>query len=147
MVRRNIKNLTKYIISKGIPVYNGLSEGKAVVVKSSKDFSKVQDSSEKVILIANNFDPNYDILLDKCIGIASELGNILCHLAIVSRIREIPAIVNAKNITSLVKDGENITIDAYNGIIYKGFQVDSLSFEDKHTIIQDFYSKINKNDF
>jgi len=141
----NIKNLSKYVISKGIPVYNGISEGKAVIVKTSKDFPKVQDKLERIILITNNFDPNYDILLDKCHGIVSELGNILCHLAIVSRIRRIPAIVNAQNITSLVKDGEDITIDAYNGIIYRGLQNELLSTDDKYKFIQDFYSKINKN--
>jgi len=146
-VRRNIKNLSKYIISEGIPVCNGFSEGKAVIVKSSIDFPKVQDNMENIILIVNNFDPNYDILLDKCIGIASELGNILCHLAIVSRIKEIPAIVNAKKITSLIKDGENLTIDAYRGIIYRGLLINSLSYEEKYNFIEDFYSKINKNNF
>lgn len=118
-----------------------------MVVKSTQDFKKVQDSVEKVILIVNNFDPNYDILLDKCLGIVSEIGNILCHLAIVSRIREIPAIVNAKNITTSIKDGESITIDAYKGIIYRDLQVNSLSIEEKYNFIQDFYSKINSDDF
>jgi pyruvate,water dikinase len=139
-------NLTNYIISEGIPVYNGLCQGKAIVVKSSIDFIKVQNRSKKIILIVNNFDPSYDILLDKCIGVASELGNILCHLAIVSRIRKIPAIVNAKNITLNIKDGDYITIDAYKGILYRGRHSNSLTSEDEINIIKKFYSKLNNDD-
>ena len=142
-----LKELSNFIISKGIPVYNGLAEGKAIIIKSSIDFPKIQNESEKVMLVVNNFNPNYDILLNKCFGVISELGNILCHLAIVTRIKKIPAIVNAKNIISKIKDGENITIDAYNGILYRGLHVNSLSFGDRCSLIRDFYSKIYDNNF
>ena len=96
-------------------------------------------------MIVNNFDQAYDVLLDKCIGIASELGNILCHLAIVSRIRKIPAIVNAKDITLNINDGDYITLDAYTGIVYKGKHANSLSSEKEITMIKDFYSKLNND--
>lgn len=138
--------LANEIISKGTPVYNGICEGKAVIVKSSKEFYKVQNKPDKIILIVNNFDPNYDILLEKCIGIASEIGNILCHLAIVSRIRKIPAIVNAQNITSNIKDGDYITLDAYKGNLYRGKQKDLLLSIDRISIIDNFYSKLKNDD-
>lgn len=115
-----MKNLSNFIIQEGVPVSNGVTEGKALIVESSADFSKIQQQSTKVILIVKNFEPNFDILLEKTLGVVSEMGNMLCHLAIVSRVREIPAIIKAKNITSLVKENEKVTIDAYNGILYKG---------------------------
>ncbi|MGV9172992.1 MAG: PEP-utilizing enzyme [Promethearchaeia archaeon] len=120
MGEKDLKNLSNFIIQEGVPVSNGVTEGKALIVESSADFSKIQQQSTKVILIVKNFEPNFDILLEKTLGVVSEMGNMLCHLAIVSRVREIPAIIKAKNITSLVKENEKVTIDAYNGILYKG---------------------------
>ena len=143
---RYLEDISEFIISKGIPVFNGITEGEAVVVKSSIDFQKVENSQEKIILIVNNFDPNYDILLNKCKGIASELGNILCHLAIVARIRKIPALVNAKNITSLIKDGEKLTIDAYNGILYRGMHLDRVKSENQYNFIDNFYLNLGNKE-
>jgi phosphohistidine swiveling domain-containing protein len=118
-------------IAQGFPVSNGIATGNAIIVKSSVDFSKIENKSG-VILVAHNFDPNYDCLLPQCAGVVSEIGNLLCHLAIVSRVHKIPAVVNAKNVTSIIQDGDLITIDANKGIIYSGQPiVDQVTDEDE----------------
>jgi pyruvate,water dikinase len=105
-------------IVSGMPVSSGIAHGNAIVIESSKNFDKLK-GLEGVILVVKNFDPNYDILLPKCKGIVSEIGNLLCHLAIVARIREIPAIVNCLNATTTIKDGDPLKINAYTGKVYK----------------------------
>ena len=76
----------------------------------------------------------------------SEMGSMLCHLAIVSRIRKIPAIIKVKNATSTIKDHERITVNAYNGFIYRGLHEDQLRNEGSLGFIQEFYGKISKKD-
>lgn len=134
-----MKDLSEYIISKGTPVYNGIVEGIAVIIESSTDFSKLDNNSEKKILIVENFNPNYDLILNKCAGAISEIGNILCHLAIVSRIRKIPAIVNTGETISKLVDGCPLTLDAYNGILYKGFHLDCLSEASNQNLLQKIF--------
>ncbi|MEM5853251.1 MAG: PEP/pyruvate-binding domain-containing protein [Candidatus Aenigmatarchaeota archaeon] len=43
-----------------------------------------------------------------------------CHAAIVSREMGIPCIVGTQTATKVLKDGQEVTVDAYNGIVYSG---------------------------
>jgi len=105
---------------KGMPVSRGIVIGKkAIVVSSTNEFEKLQGEDD-IILIAKNFDPNYDVLLPHCRAVVSEIGSLLCHLAIVARIQNIPAVVNVNNATKCIKDGDIVSLDANNGILYKG---------------------------
>ena len=70
--------------------------------------------------MVHNFDPSYDVLIPHCAGIISEIGTLLCHLAIVSRMYGIPAIVNAKDIVDKVREGEIVSLDAESGVLYRG---------------------------
>ena len=104
----------------GIPVSQGrVNQKPAVIINSSEEFDKME-GKKNVILVVKNFDPNYDQLLPQCAGVVSELGNILCHLAIVSRIYNKPAIVNAKDATKKVRDGQIVSLDAFEGALYNG---------------------------
>lgn len=137
-------DLSSFILKKGETVSNGYAEGKALIIESSTDFKKVQNVSEKIVMIVKNFEPHFDVLLDYCLGVISEMGNMLCHLAIVSRIRNIPAIVKARSITNSVKDFEKVTLDAYRGIVYRGYQLNKLKIDNNLDFINDFYSKIDE---
>ncbi len=53
-----------------------------------------------------------------------------CHAAIVSRELGIPCVVGTKEATKLLKDGQVITVDAYNGLVYEG-DVTALIKEEK----------------
>lgn len=138
-----MNNLSEYIIAEGVPVCNGICEGKAMVITSSIDFPKILNNPEEVILVVHNFDPNYDILLDRCLGIISELGNMLCHLAIVSRIRKIPSLVQTTDVTTLIADGDEVTIDAYNGVLYRGLYNKEIS-QNNLALFHEFSTKIKE---
>jgi pyruvate,water dikinase len=45
------------------------------------------------------------------------MGGLLTHGAIVARELEIPCIVNAENVTLLIEEGQDICIDAEEGLI------------------------------
>lgn len=49
-----------------------------------------------------------------------EEGGLTSHAAVVGINLGIPVIVGAKDATSLVKDGEIITVDSRQGVVYNG---------------------------
>jgi len=54
----------------------------------------------------------------KLSGLITETGGILSHGAVVSREYNIPAITAVKQATTLLKNGQQITLDGNTGIIY-----------------------------
>ncbi|EPZ53918.1 PEP-utilizing enzyme, mobile domain protein [[Clostridium] sordellii ATCC 9714] len=65
-------------------------------------------------------DADMNAYIEKCGAIITEDGGMTCHAAIVGINLDKPVVVSAKNIKSLVKDGEVVTVDASRGVIYRG---------------------------
>ena len=63
-------------------------------------------------------------MIKNCVGIIAEKGSLLSHTAIISRELHKPAIVNVKDCTKILKNGDQITMDAVTGkieILQKGW--------------------------
>jgi len=97
----------------GTSVSYGKVRGKAKVLKSVNE--KVFNPGE--ILITKATDPGWTPLIINCGGIILEVGGMLQHGALVSREFNKPCIVGVDNITEIIKDGEEIEVDAIEGII------------------------------
>lgn len=76
------------------------------------------DTTNK-ILVTKTTDPGWAFLIKNCLGIIAEHGSMLSHTAIITRELGKPSIVNVKDVTSLLKTGDIVTMDAYKGIIRK----------------------------
>lgn len=74
---------------------------------------------EECIIIAHDLSPSETAILNKKFvkGFATNIGGATSHSAIMARTLEIPAIVSLKDITSLVKTGEKIAINAKDGTV------------------------------
>jgi pyruvate, water dikinase len=59
--------------------------------------------------------PDYLPAMYKAGAIVTDEGGVTCHAAIVSREFDIPCIVGTQNATSILKDGDQVTVDAMNG--------------------------------
>jgi len=57
------------------------------------------------------------IMKDNIVGLALETGGFVSHPAILARSLGIPAVAGIKNLTSKIRDGQNILVDGDNGII------------------------------
>ena len=99
---------------KGDIANKGKVTGRAKVVLSYNDVSKVEEGD---ILVASMTTPDYVAAMEKAIGFVTDEGGITCHAAIISREFSIPCIVGTVNGTKVIKDGDMIELDAYNGIV------------------------------
>ena len=72
------------------------------------------------ILVVNETTNEMMSKLKDATGIITETGDRYCHASIVGMALDIPAIVGARNATSILKSGTFVTIDAEQGIVYSG---------------------------
>jgi phosphohistidine swiveling domain-containing protein len=99
---------------KGIPVGGGKARGKAYVVSETSPLGKAPPGR---ILILEHATAEMTMSMAHVAAVVSDQGGRLCHLATVARERGFPAVVGTGNATSLIKTGDNILVDADEGIV------------------------------
>lgn len=92
----------------------GTAKGKAVVVLSKNDFSKVKQGQ---ILVVSNTGPEFVPIMRRAAAIVAEEGGLTAHVSVVSREFGIPCVVGLSGITKKLKDGELLEVNATNGTV------------------------------
>ena len=97
----------------GDTVSFGKVKGKAKVLNSvdEKEFKPGE------ILITKATDPGWTPLIINCGGVVLEVGGMLQHGALVSREFNKPCVVGIDNVTKIIKDGEEVEVDAIEGVV------------------------------
>ncbi|MEX2158543.1 MAG: PEP-utilizing enzyme [Dehalococcoidia bacterium] len=97
---------------------NGASSGKitgtARVILSLDDAERLQSGE---ILVCKATMPPWTPLFGIASAVVTDHGGILSHTAIVAREYRIPAVIGTKVATSLVRDGQTITVDGDAGTV------------------------------
>jgi len=106
------------IIAKGQGIGRKSAFGKAVVAKTAEE--ALQKMVEGGILVTHSTDADMMAALQKAAAIITEEGGLTSHAAVVGLSLGIPVIVGVENATSLLKDGQEITVDAGFGAVYQG---------------------------
>ncbi|MFH1767304.1 MAG: PEP-utilizing enzyme [Patescibacteria group bacterium] len=104
----NIKEFTGQIAQKGIV------RGKVRRILASSD---MDDFQEGEIIVSSMTQPNYLPIMKKASAFVTNDGGMLCHAAIVARELKKPCIIGTKIATHALKDGDEIEVDANNGIV------------------------------
>ncbi|NET03045.1 MAG: phosphoenolpyruvate synthase [Sphaerospermopsis sp. SIO1G1] len=107
----------KWQFIKGIGAAKGQVSAPACVILNSSQL-RVKQIPKGVILITPKIQTDSLPLLHEVVGIVTEKGGLTSHAAILSRELAIPAVVNVKNVTSLIQSGEKIFIDGEKGEIH-----------------------------
>ena len=92
--------------------------GRAVVATSAEE--AIKNATEDCVLVVKSTDKDYMPAIEKVSALVVEAGGLTSHAAVVGIAQGIPVVVGAENITSLVENGEVITVDSRRGIIYRG---------------------------
>lgn len=94
----------------------GTMTGPARLVITKHDLRKVEDGD---VMIAVTTHPDFVPAMRRCAAIVTDEGGITSHAAIVSRELGIPCIVGTMHATSILKDGDQVFVDAEKGIVRK----------------------------
>lgn len=109
------------VILKGLPASPGLATGKVRIIEDPKDIKEFKDGEILVTLMTS---PDWVPAMKKASAIITNNGGMTCHAAIVSREMQIPCLVGTTSrgnaATNVLKNGQEITVDAKNGVVYDG---------------------------
>lgn len=100
---------------KGDIGYKGKVRGKARLILTN-NLSSINFNTGDIV-IATSTNPNLVPLLKKASAIVTDEGGITCHAAIISREMKKPCIIGTKIATHIIRDGDEIEVDAYKGIV------------------------------
>ncbi len=99
----------------GIGCSPGWAIGKARVIRDVAMASRLRPGE---ILVAPSTDPGWTPLFLTAAAVVTDIGGFLSHGATVAREYGIPAVVNTKKASELVRDGQWILVDGSRGIVY-----------------------------
>ena len=102
----------------GQGIGSGTVVGRAVVADNATD--AIQNMTDGAILVVKTTDKDYLPAIEKASAIVVEQGGLTSHAAVVGIAMGIPVVVAAESSTSLVNNGELITVDSRRGIVYRG---------------------------
>jgi phosphoenolpyruvate synthase/pyruvate phosphate dikinase len=112
-------SLEKENCIKGTPVYKGKVIQKVIKILEADyaNVGKIIGNRKNYVLVTPMTRPEIVSIIKDAAAIITDEGGITCHAAIVARELEKPCIVGTKVATQVLKDGDLIEADAFQGIV------------------------------
>ncbi|MBI5212839.1 MAG: phosphoenolpyruvate synthase [Nitrospirae bacterium] len=110
------------LIDKGVIASKGIGCGRAFILKKEED---LKDFPEGAVLVAKHTSTKFVTVMNKASAIITDIGGATGHMASLAREFQVPAILDTEIATDIIRDGQEITVDAVNCNIYEG-RVDEL---------------------
>ncbi len=111
------QDLEGKIIAQGLGASPGVASGIVKIIRSMDDLYKIKDGD---VLVTQMTNPDMVVAMQRASAIVTDEGGVTAHAAIVSREMGIPAVVGTENATSILEDGQEITVDGFHGKVYLG---------------------------
>ncbi|MEK6892802.1 MAG: PEP-utilizing enzyme [Nanoarchaeota archaeon] len=104
----------------GTPACKGFAKGKVRIIPFSMNPEEYLHKFQKgEILVSTTTGPEMVIIIEKAAAIVTDEGGLMSHAAIVSREFGIPCVVGTKYATEVFKNGDEIEVNANNGVVRK----------------------------
>lgn len=104
----------------GAAVGDSIASGNACVIRDPADLTGFPDNA---ILVTSSTDPDWVPVMRRATGIITDHGGSTSHAAIVSRELGVPAVIGTGNATSVLADGQALTVscaEGQRGQVYPG---------------------------
>ena len=134
---RGVGELERYVMQgtgdvriTGRAIGQKIGAGPVRLIASPAEMDRVQPGD---VLVTDMTDPDWEPVMKRAAAIVTNRGGRTCHAAIVARELGIPAVVGAGNATSVLKDGEPVTVscaEGDTGFVYGGalpYEVETLA--------------------
>lgn len=100
-------------IIKGISAAKGKAKGFVRKVLKVADFKNLQTGE----ILVTNLKPENITVVKRAKAIITDAGGITSHIAKAARELKTPCIVNAKDATKILKNGDLVEVDASKGVV------------------------------
>jgi len=100
----------------GTTACSGRVQAKVCLVNSFEEIGKVQSGD---ILLAYSTDIAFSPIFPLLSGVITEVGGLISHGAVVAREYGLPSVIGIKDVTKILKHGEEIILDADNSTIIR----------------------------
>ena len=123
------------ILTVGRSIGQKIGSGPVRLVLNASEMSQVQEGD---VLVTDMTDPDWEPVMKRSSAIVTNRGGRTCHAAIVAREMGIPAVVGCGDATSVLSDGQMVTVscsEGDSGNVYRGlleFEVMDLVLEGIH---------------
>ena len=101
---------------KGNIAFRGKVSGRVKILKKVEDLKDFKDGE---IIVTSMTDPRYLSAMKKAKAFVTDEGGITCHASIIAREMKKPCIIATKIATRVLKDGDDVEVDANKGIVKK----------------------------
>ena len=115
------------LIEQGVIACKGIGHGKAFILK---DLAELENFQPGDVLVARQTDTRFVTIMPRAAAIITDVGGVTGHMASLSREYNVPTILDASAATRIIENGQEITVDAINGIVYSG-RVEELIAQEK----------------
>ncbi|HXX57928.1 MAG TPA: PEP/pyruvate-binding domain-containing protein [Thermodesulfovibrionales bacterium] len=105
------------LIDRGAIAFKGIGFGKAYIVRQDED---LEGFPEGAVLVAKHTSPKFVAVMNRASAIVTDVGSATGHMASLAREFQVAALLDTEVATSLIQQGEEITVDAINCNIYRG---------------------------
>ena len=116
------------LIDKGTIACKGMGFGKAYIVITDED---IKDFPEGAVLVARHTSTKFVTVMNKATAIITDVGGATVHMATLAREFQVPTIVDTEVATEIIKNGQELTVDAINCNIYEGQVKELIEFSEK----------------
>jgi pyruvate,water dikinase len=108
------------VLASGRAIGQKIGQGSVRLIKSASEMDRVKKGD---VLVTQMTDPDWEPVMKRAAAIVTNRGGRTCHAAIIARELGIPAVVGCGDATTVLKDGQRVTVscaDGDTGNVYDG---------------------------
>ena len=113
------------VSGRGRVAQQGIGAGPVWIVNGPADLANFPDGA---VLVSRLDSSHFVKVMKRAAAIVTEIGTPVSHMATLCREMRVPCLVNVEGILSMVSQGDEITIDAEDRVIYRGKVKELLAF-------------------
>ncbi|MFC4783854.1 phosphoenolpyruvate synthase [Nocardioides sp. MAHUQ-72] len=105
------------VLLNGLAAAPGLVSGPVRILRSTADGDRLQAGD---VLVASMTSPDWVPMMRRACALVTDGGGVTCHAAIVGRELHLPTVVATRTATTVLRDGEIVTVDGSRGVVRAG---------------------------
>jgi pyruvate,water dikinase len=105
------------VLVTGLAASKGTASGPARLLHSPDEGGRLLDGE---VLVAPMTSPDWVPVMRRAVALVTDGGGMTCHAAIVSRELGLPCVVGTRTATTVLRDGEVVTVDGERGQVLEG---------------------------